>query len=176
MNRQGKVQLKTELVERLGKANAVILAEYRGLTVAQLTELREELRKSDAEFKVSKNRLLKIAINEDDKNKESFNSLLDHLTGPMGAVYVYGDAAAVAKSVLKFGETNEAFQVKAGVMDGEAVNKAQLKAISDLPSKEVLLGQIVGSLISPHRGLVTVLSGVHRNLVQVLAAIRDKKQ
>ncbi len=176
MNREGKVQLKTELSERLNKANAVIMAEYRGLTVGQLTELREELRKSKAEFKVSKNRILKIAINEDDQNKENYSSLVEHLTGPLGAVYAFGDAAAAAKSLLKFGEDNEAFKVKAGVMDGAAVNPAQLKAISDLPSKDVLLGQIVGSLISPHRGLVTVLSGVHRNLVQVLAAIRDKKQ
>lgn len=172
MNREGKVQLKNEIAEKLGKANAVILAEYRGLSVGELTDLRVELRKSDAEFKVNKNRIFKRALEED---RKEFESLKDELVGPVGTVFVYGDTAQATKSLLEFNKGHENLKVKCGFMDGQSVDESALKAIADLPSREVLLGQIVGSLASPSRGLVTTLSGVARNLVYVINAIKEKK-
>lgn len=173
MSREGKAQLKAQLGEKLQKAGAVIVTEYRGLTVEQLTQLRNELRKADAEFKVTKNRILKRAINED---AENYSKLSEKLVGPIGAVYVYGDVAQATKSLLEFNKTNEKLIVKGGVFEGESLDESKLKAIADLPSKDVLMAQIVGSLISPHRGLLLTINGVTRNLVQVIAAIRDKKK
>ncbi len=171
-DRATKHALKDELTDRFSKASAAIVAEYRGMTVAELTELRTELRKIDGEFKVINNRIAKKAIED---GVPAVEPLKDLLTGPIGVVYMYGDAAAGAKTVLKYAKGNEKFKVSGGVMEGNKLSESDLKALSDLPSKEVLLGQIVGSLVSPHRGLLGVLNGVSRNLVQVINAIKDTK-
>lgn len=172
MDRAGKAKLKDEIGERLSRADAVVLTEYRGLTVDEVSQLRSKLRECGAEYKVSKNRIAKLAVRE----TENFKDLEDQLTGPVGLVYMYEDPAAASKAVLEFGKGNEKFVIRDGMMDGKPLTKNDMKALADLPSKEVLLGQIVGSLVSPHRGLVTTLSGVSRNLVQVINAIKDTKQ
>ena len=173
MDRKGKEQLKTVLSERFQKSNALIVAEYRGLTVEEVTDLRVKLREAGGEFRVIKNRIAKKAIMEDANS--SLSSLSDSLKGPVGVVYSYGDSAQVTKTTLDFAKSHPKFVVTGGHMEGALVNEQQLKAIADLPSKDVLLGQIVGSLVSPHRGLLGVLNGVSRNLVQVINAIKDKK-
>lgn len=172
MDRRGKEQLRTEFAERFKKSGAIIVAEYRGLTVEQVTDLRIKLREATAEFKVLKNRVAKKAISEDLPDLES---LSDKLKGPIGVVCAYGDSAQAAKTTLEFEKANPNFKVTAGHMEGSTISRDQLKAIADLPSKDVLLAQIIGSLVSPHRGLLGVLNGVSRNLVQVINAIKDKK-
>lgn len=171
MDRKGKEQLKEQFAKSFESSSAVILAEYRGLTVEQVTDLRRKLREHSAEFKVLKNRVAKKAI----ESNEELKSLADQLTGPLGAVYAFGDTAQATKVALEFEKTNPLFVVKAGQLEGATVSKDDLKAIADLPSKEVLLGQIVGSLVSPHRGLLGVLNGVSRNLVQIINAIKEQK-
>lgn len=172
MTYKAKEALRGEIGEKFNKASAAIIAEYRGLTVEEITELRVQLRESEAEFTILKNRVAKKAM--EDECKDS-NELSGDLTGPVGAVFVYGDPAQATKSVLEFAKAKDNFSVKSGMMDGKVVSIDDLKAIASLPSKEVLLAKIVGSLVSPHRGLVTVLSGVPRNLVQVINAIKDTK-
>lgn len=172
MDRQGKSQLREALAERFEKSNAVIVTEYRGLTVEEVTKLRVKLREVSAEFKVIKNR---IAIKAIEKESKDYEGLAEKLKGPVGIVCAYGDSAQATKTVLEFAKSHPKLVVTAGQMEGEVVDQAQLKAIADLPSKEVLLGQIVGSIVAPHRGLLGVLNGVSRNLVQVLNAIKDKK-
>lgn len=173
MSKAAKATLKTDLAERFKKANAAIVAEYRGLTVAELTDLRVKLRAANAEFKIIKNRVAKVAIKED--HPES-GDLAPNLKGPVGVVFIYGDAAAATKSVLEFQkEKPELFKVTGGLMEGKGLSQADLKAIADLPSREVLLAKIIGSLVSPHRGLVSVMAGVPRQLVQVINAIKEKK-
>lgn len=173
MDRQGKAKLKTEIGERLKKANGLIIAEYRGMKVEQLTTLRVALRKAKAEFRVSKNRIFKRAIKED---APQFDGIADNYKGPIGTVICYGDVAAAAKALLEYGKDVELLVPKTGMVEGDTLNADRLKALSELPSKEVLLGRLLGTLKAPHRGIVTVLSGVPRNVVQVLAAIRDTKQ
>lgn len=173
MTKARKATVKADIAGRLKKANAAMTAEYRGLTVQELTELRVKLREAKAEFKIVKNRVAKVAITEGIENIEA---LKPHLKGPVGIVIAYGDPAAAAKSLIEFGKDRENFKVTGGVMEGKGVTAAQLKAISELPSKEVLLSRLVGSLISPHRGILGVLQGVQRNLVQVVNAIKDTKQ
>lgn len=172
MDRQGKAKLKDEVAERLEKANAVIIAEYRGLTVEEMTGLRVQLRKAGAEFRVFKNRIAKKAI--DDK-LHHLKDLNPSLKGPIGLICSYGDAAQTAKAVLEFGKDHPNLVVTCGFMDKSTVTADELKALADLPSKDVLLAQIIGSLVAPHRGLLGVLNGVNRNLVQVINAIKDKK-
>ncbi len=172
MDRSTKLKLKETFVEKLSKANSGIVAEYRGLKVEDLTRLRVELQKLKAEFKVLKNRVVKKAVEDMPSMKEITGSL----KGPIGMVICYGDAAQVTKSVLNFAKDNEKFVVKAGVMDDVAVTTNDLKALADLPSREVLFTRLVSSLVSPHRGILGVIQAVPRDLVQVINAIKDKKQ
>ena len=172
MSKARKAVVKQDITERLKKANAAIVAEYRGLTVAELTDLRVKLRESKSEFKIVKNRVAKVAIKEDVADVAPIS---DALKGPVGLVIVYGDAAQAAKSLIEFGKDKENFKVTAGVMDGKAVTAADLKAISELPSKDVLMARLVGTLVAPHRGILGVLNGVPRQLVQVINAIKEKK-
>jgi large subunit ribosomal protein L10 len=173
MDRAQKAALRESLAERFEKANGAVVAEYRGLSVAELTELRVKLRAAGAEFKVLKNRVAKKAI---EAKSPKTAAILNDLKGPIGLVLISGDFAAATKSLLEFGKDRaELFKITAGVMDAKRVSLDDLKAISELPSKEVLLGRIVGTLVSPHRGLLNVLNGVPRNLVQVINAIKDKK-
>ena len=173
MTKARKHELKGEIAERLQQANAAMVAEYRGLTVAQLTELRVKLRESKSEFRIIKNRVAKVAIRE---SVEHVSAISSALKGPVGLVIVYGDAAAAAKSVLEFGKDKENFKLTAGVLAGKAVSADELKRISELPTMDVLLARLVGTLVAPHRGLLTVVSGVPRQLVQVINAIKDKKE
>jgi len=172
MSKTAKLALKDEIAGRLKKANAAIIAEYRGLTVAELTELRVKLRESKSEFRVIKNRVAKVAITQDVPDAAP---IADKLKGPIGLVIVYGDAAQAAKSLVEFGKDKEAFKVTAGVLDGKGVSAADLKAISELPSRDVLMARLVGTLVAPHRNLLGVLSAVPRDLVQVINAIKEKK-
>tara|TARA_B100000902_G_scaffold68380_1_gene74526 strand:- start:316 stop:840 length:525 start_codon:yes stop_codon:yes gene_type:complete len=173
MDALGKKKLKDEVAEKFKKSAAVVFAEYRGLTVEKLTELRVELRKADAEFNVVKNR---IAVKAIELDVPEMSELTSELKGPLGVLCAYGDSAQAMKTLLEFEKNNEKFVVKTGYLEQSKMSVDELKAIADLPSKEVLMGKIVGSIIAPHRGLVTTLSGVSRNLVQVLGAIKDKKQ
>jgi large subunit ribosomal protein L10 len=173
MDRKGKEALRVVAEGRFEKANAAVLAEYRGLTVASLTQLRKALKKVNGEFRIVKNRVAKKAV---EGKAQDAKGLADSLKGPVGIAFLYGDAAAGAKTLSDFEKENELFKITAGVMDSKKLSAKDVKAIASLPSKEVLLGQIVGLLVSPHRGLLGVLNGVPRNLVQVINAIKEKKQ
>jgi large subunit ribosomal protein L10 len=172
MDRKGKEALREVAEGRFEKANAAIVAEYRGLTVASLTELRKALKKVNGEFRIVKNRVAKKAVLG---KAGTAKEIADSLKGPIGIAFLYGDAAAGAKALTEFEKSNELFKITAGVMDSKKLSSRDVAAIASLPSKEVLLGQIVGLLVSPHRGLLGVLNGVPRNLVQVINAIKEKK-
>lgn len=172
ISRAKKEALRAEAGDRFNKASGALVAEYRGLTVAELTDLRIKLREAGAEFKVTKNRVLKKAIELD---AQESGELADKLVGPVGVVFLNGDVAAGAKVAVEFAKNHDNFVVTGGLMDGALVSNDEIKAISDLPSKEVLLGQILGSLTAPHKGIMNILNGVPRNLVQVINAIKDTK-
>jgi|694.fasta_scaffold110139_3 large subunit ribosomal protein L10 len=173
MDRKSKEALREVAEGRFGKAAAAVIAEYRGLTVASLTQLRKELRKVNAEFRIVKNRVAKKAVLG---KAENAKELADSLKGPIGIAFLYGDAAAGAKTLSEFEKSNELFKITAGVMDTKKLSSKDVRAIASLPSKEVLLGQIVGLLVSPHRGLLGVVNAVPRSLVQVINQIKEKKQ
>lgn len=173
MSKANKAVVKDQFAERLKRANAAIVAEYRGLTVSELTDLRVKLRAAKAEFHVVKNRVCRVGLREQVPEAEPLSATL---RGPVGVVFAYGDPAAATKSLLDWEkERKEVFKVTGGYMDGKAIAPKDLQALADLPSREVLLARIIGSLVSPHRGLLTVLQGVPRNVVNVINAIKDKK-
>ena len=169
-----KYELVDGLKEKLSKTKAVFVAEYRGLTVAQSTALRKKVREAGGELKISKNTLLRIAMKE-----AGLAELPEDLTkGPNIYALCYDDPVAVAKVLKEYAndKTQKAFILKGGLLESQQLNLAQLMALADLPSKEVLRGQVVRTIAAPLSGLVNVLSGTMRNFVTCLAQIRDKKE
>lgn len=163
MPTQEKVETVEDLKTRLNGITTVMLAEYRGLTVQQLSDLRKQLKAVSAEYKIVKNRLARLAIASSD-----VAGLNASLTGPIGIVLAKGDPVTVAKTLQTFARTNQALVVKAGVVDGQMLEPAGLKALADLPSRDALRAQIVGALQGPLAQLVGLLQAPPRELVYVL--------
>jgi large subunit ribosomal protein L10 len=171
LDRSTKEQVVAELQERLKDVKLAILAGYSGLNVAKVTELRNELRKTDAEFRVIKNTLFKIAAHDTE-----FSLFDDYLAGPLAVVMNFGDVVAPTKALVEFAKKNAQLEIKVGVLDGKTLTAEQIKALSELPSKEILQAQLLSVMIGAQTSLVTVLSGVQRQFVQLLAAYQAKKE
>lgn len=154
-----------ELVDRLGRSNLTIIADYRGLSVEQLQGFRTKLQNLDAEFKVAKNTLTRIAA-----EKVGIEGLEPTLEGPTAILFAYGDVVAPAKAISDFARTSRILQVRAGVMNGQVVSPSDVEAISSLPPREELLGKLVGLLASPMARTVGVLSGPSRSVVYLANA------
>jgi large subunit ribosomal protein L10 len=170
VRRTEKEAVVEELREKFQGAQAAFLAEYRGLSVAQSNKLRRALEKEGAAYRVIKNTLARIAV-----GGTAFDVLKDEFRGPLSVVLAYNDAAATAKVVDGFAKENPAFIVRAGALGGRLFGPLDVEALSKLPSRDQLLGQLVGVMQGPLRNLVGVLSGVPRSFVQVLHAIEEKK-
>ena len=164
MPTQGKVAAVDDLKQRLDGVKTVVLTEYRGLTVQQISELRKQLRAVSAQYKVVKNRLAKIAI-----SSSELDALRPQLKGPVGLVVSKDDPVAVAKAVATFARTNQALTIKGGYVEGRLMPPDGLKALAELPSKEALRGQLVAAITGPLAQIVGLLQAPHRELVYVLA-------
>lgn len=173
MSKSAKQALAKKISDRFEKANAAIVAEYRSMTVAELTELRVALKKANAEFRVLKNRVGKKGV---EAGSAKSVPLAGEFKGPIGVVYMYGDAAQATKVVLNFEKDHERFKVRGGLMDARLLGAGDLKAIADLPSREVLLATVASMLLQPAQQLVTVLGGMARNVSTVLSNYKDKKE
>jgi large subunit ribosomal protein L10 len=160
---QAKIETVGELKSRLDGVTTVLLAEYRGLTVLQLAELRKQLKAVSAEYKIVKNRLARLAL-----TGSSLSSLSANLKGPTGLVLAKGDPVSVAKALANFARTNQALVVKVGLVAGQVLEPAGLKALADLPSRDALRAQIAGALQGPLASLVGLLQAPQRQLVYVL--------
>lgn len=170
MNRQSKQELVAELAERLKVTKAAFLADYRGLNVEKATELRRKLRAAGVEYRVVKNTLLRLAA------QGTPVACLDaELKGPTAVALVTGDPVAPAKALVEFAKANQKFELKAGMLDGKLLQAADVKALAELPSREVLLAKLLGTLNAPTGNFVGVLAAIPRSLVQVLSAIKDQK-
>jgi large subunit ribosomal protein L10 len=158
-----------ELKEKLAGAKNLFLTDYAGLTVAEITKLRGELRKDGNTYSVVKNTLFHKAAGDLAPRLESF------LAGPTGIVFAGADPVAPAKALKTFSDTVKRVAVKAAYIDGQVVDAAQVEKLAKLPPKIELIASLVGTLANPLRGLVTVLSGNQSGLVRVLNAIREQK-
>ncbi len=170
MNKNSKEQVVADLAAKLATAKAAFLADFRGMNVEQVNALRGELRKVGVEYQVVKNTLLRLAA------KNTTAECLDpHLAGPTAIAIAGADPVASAKALADFAKTNVKFQLKAGALDGKLLSVEDVKALAELPSREVLLAKLLGTLNAPATNFVGVLAAVPRSLVQVLAAIQDQK-
>ena len=168
--RSDKVAVVDEVRERLSESSASVVTEYRGLTVAAMAELRRTLRASGGDFKVFKNTLVRRAIEGGDHA-----GLADHLSGPTAITFVSGDVSAVAKALKDFAKANPELIIKGGVLDGKALSDRELRALADLPSREVLLSQLAGLLASPMQQLAGLFKAVPQSLAYGLKALIDTK-
>jgi large subunit ribosomal protein L10 len=159
-----------ELREKIASAKNLFFTNYAGLTVEQITKLRNELRKDGSTYGVVKNTLFKRAVGD-----ELASQLDEILAGPTGVVFAGADPVAPAKAIKTFSDSTKPVGVKAAYIDGKLVDAAQVQALAALPPKIELLARLVGSLKSPLTGLVMVLSGNQSGLVRVLNAIREQR-
>jgi large subunit ribosomal protein L10 len=170
-----KIELKQPVVQEIkGKLEAskgAVLTDYRGLNVAEVTELRTKLREVGVEYKVVKNTLARIAANE-----IGIEGLDGYLEGPTAIAYGIEDAVAPAKVLAEFAKAHKNLEIKAGILEGKVIDLNGVKALADLPSREVLLAKLLGSMQSPLYGMANVLQGNLRNLVYVLDAVRKTKE
>ena len=171
MDRATKEQMVAELHEKLKAAKIAILAGYSGMNVAKLTDLRNDLRKADSELRVIKNTLMGIASQGTDYDK-----LEDYLKGPLALIMNFGDVVEPTKVLSSFAKKNAELDIRVGVLHGRLLNREQLSVLAELPSREILLGRLLSVMVGVQTGLVNVLSGVPRKLVQTLVAYRMKKE
>jgi large subunit ribosomal protein L10 len=170
-NRIAKEQLVGELSQKLAKAQAAVISCYAGVNVEKVTALRASLRKEGAKIRVIKNSLATRAI-----VGTPLEALRDQFVGPTALAYTEKDPVALAKILTDFAKQEEKFLIRAGALSGARLDKSQVEALAQTPSREVLLGRLVGSLQSPYAGLVCSLSGILRKSVYALDAIRRKKE
>jgi large subunit ribosomal protein L10 len=171
LNRDNKQELVTEMHERLGRAKAVFLADFRGMDVGKATTLRNELRSASVEYKVFKNTLLERASQGTD-----MECLSPYLTGPTAIAISYDDPVGAAKVLSKFAKDPQGkFVLKVGVLSGKLLDVKQIQALADLPSREVLIAKMLGSMQAPATNFVGVLAALPGSLVRALDAIRAQK-
>lgn len=171
MKKDQKQALITELHGKFSKAKAAIITEYKGLTVAEMTEFRNELRKNQLEYKVIKNTL---AIRASEGTEAA--KLKDYLVGPTGLVIGYGDPVTPAKAVIEYAKKKDKLKIRYGVIEGQLADEAQLKAIAMLPSREQMLSQMAAGFQAPASKMVRLLNATVAQLGYALTALQDKKQ
>ncbi len=165
-----KIKTVEEVADKFKRQKIAIFSDFTGISVSKFQALRRLLKKDQAEYKVAKKTLFDRALEE-----AGISMKTKELQGEIGTTFGYGDEIAPAKTLFKFSKENETFKILGGILGGRLLNSKEVLAFAKLPSREILLGQLLGVLQSPIRGLVTVLGGNLRNLVVVLNKIKDKK-
>jgi large subunit ribosomal protein L10 len=171
MNRDQKAAAIAEIAANIEESQAVFAVDYRGISVPQAAELRAKLREADASFRIVKNSLAERA--SDQTGAEQLKPLL---AGPTALTFVRGDAALAAKAIADYARLTQLLPFKGGILDGAPVDAEQLRAVSRLPSREVLYGQLVGVVASPLSGLVRTLGALVGGLAVALGQVREKKE
>lgn len=170
MNQTEKEQVVDEVRQELQKASVVIVTRYRGLKVADMTRLRRELHASGSQYRVIKNTLARRAA-----QGTSFEGLTQFMTGPTG-IAISTDPVAPAKVLETFAKKNPLLEVVGGVLNGTVINAAGISELAKLPSREVLIAQLLGTMIAPIQSFVGVLVAVPASLVRVLDRVRESKE
>jgi large subunit ribosomal protein L10 len=171
MNREQKAVAIAEIAEHITESEAIFAVDYRGITVEQAAELRAKLREADATFKVVKNSLTERAADE-----TGAEHLKAFLSGPTALTFVRGDVALAAKAIADYGRATQLLPFKGGAMGSEELDADKIRALSRLPSREVLYGQLVGVVASPVTGLVRTLNALLGGLAVALGQVREKKE
>ena len=159
-----------EIKQKLTASSAVILTDYRGLTVKEMQALRAKLREVGGEVKVYKNTLTELALRE-----FALPAMDDLLQGPTLFTFAVGDPVAPAKALIDFAKEHKQLEVKGGFIDHRVVAAGVITALASLPSREELIAKLLGTMLNPMTGLVRVMNGPAGAMARVLRAIADQK-
>lgn len=170
LNKSQKQKIVEELADKFRRAKIAIFSDFHGVSVSKAQQLRRLLKKEQAEYKVAKKTLLDRVLEAVD-----FSLKTKEMKGEIGVAFGYGDEVAPAKILFKFSKGNETFKIIGGIFGKRTLNVKEVLSLAKLPPREVLLGQLLGVLQSPMRGLVTVLQGNIRNLVVVINKIKESR-
>ena len=173
MDRAEKQSEITNLTDKFQRSVALFVADYKGMNVEQVTTLRKELSShKDVEMKVVKNSLALRAL-----QTQPYSSVLaDSLTGTNAVIFSYKDPSAPAKALVKFADEFEHLRIKVGILKGQKMDEGMIKTLASLPSKEVLIAKVMGSMNAPAQNLVGVLAAVPRSIMYALNAVKAKKE
>ncbi|HEX9973012.1 MAG TPA: 50S ribosomal protein L10 [bacterium] len=166
-----KEKLVNSLEEKLSSAKGVYLADFMGLNVEEISNLRNLLRRESIEFKVVKNTLVKRST-----DKLGLGSLNDYLSGPTAMAFCLADPIAAAKILVDYQKKNEKLKLKAFVLDGQIYDKSRVEEIAKLPSKDQIVAQTLGIISAPLRNIVGVLNSLVTSMVIVLSEIKKQRE
>ncbi len=169
--RTHKVEVVAEVKARMGEATASIVSEYRGLTTAELAELRTSLSAAGGDYRIFKNTLVRLAIDGGE-----YQPLSEYLNGPSALTFVQGDISAVAKALRDFSRANPLLVIKGGLADGSLLSSGDLAALADLPPREVLLARLAGALAAPMQQMAGLLQALPRNMAYGISALIEQRQ
>jgi large subunit ribosomal protein L10 len=171
ITRAQKEKMVADYVDKMSRSQALILADYRGLTVARMTELRQKLRETDGVFQVVKNSLFKLALEE-----VGLPFPAEQMEGPVAVGYCIGEAPPIAKVLTDFAKESHALEIKGALLGSNILDADGVKGLADLPPREVLLAQLLGAVQGPMSGLVSTLNAPLRELAQVLRARSEQAE
>ncbi|MDM8526358.1 50S ribosomal protein L10 [Desulfococcaceae bacterium HSG8] len=166
-----KKEIVKDLHEKFSKSEIVIVTDYKGLDVMAMNDLRRKLREAEAEYQVAKNTLIIRASEDTDAAK-----LRDKFKGPSAIALTCKDPVALAKALTEFSKENNKLEIRGAVMSGKELDLSDIKSLSSLPSREVLLAQVLSTMNGVPTAFVRVLSGVPRNFLNVLNALKEQKE
>ncbi|MBI5575271.1 MAG: 50S ribosomal protein L10 [Deltaproteobacteria bacterium] len=170
MKSKSKADTVVALRSAIEAQKAAVVAEFRGLTVTEITNLRKKLRGVNAEFKVVKNTLMRLAAKDTD-----FGQLDRFFEGPTAVALTHGDPVALAKAMKDFAGASPKVRIKAGLFDGRVLEAKDVETLAEVPPREVLLALLAGGLASPISQLAQALSGTPRKLAYALNSIHEQK-
>jgi len=165
-----KQKVVQQLQDKIDKAGLIIFTDYRGLNVEEMTALRDRLRIPGVEYRVVKNTMMEFAL-----DNCGYKEITNQIEGPNAVLFSEDDLVTPAKTIYEFIKERKKLEVKIGILQGQVVDPDRLKALAELPPKEVLLGQVVGTLQAPITSLVYVLNANITGLARVIDQIREKK-
>lgn len=170
MNRAQKTEVVAQMTDRFSRAPLAVVTEYRGLNVAQISDLRRKLRGVDGEYIVSKNTLSAIALKD-----TAAAGIKDMMKGPVAIAFAFSDSVGVAKVLKEFTKENEPLVLKGGVLDGALLSVKQVEQLATMPSRDEMRAKLLALLNTPATNLVRLLKAPAQQLVQVLSA-RSKQE
>jgi large subunit ribosomal protein L10 len=170
-NIQAKEQVVKEIEQKVNAASLIVFSDYRGLNVEEVTELRNKLRVPGVEFKVLKNTMMRFAL----KNA-GYEDMAEQVQGPNAVLFSNDDVVGPAKTIFEFMRQHPNLEIKFGLLEGQSVSAEKIKALADLPPREVLVAQVLGTMQAPITSFVRVLNANITGLARALDQIREQKE
>jgi large subunit ribosomal protein L10 len=171
ISKEQKREIVADYVEKLSRSQAMIVTDYRGLTVADMTAVRQNLREVNSVFQVIKNTLFERALSE-----AGINVSTEQLKGPVAVGFCFGEVPAVAKALMDFARESQILKVQGAILGDRFLNPDEVKSLAELPPREVLLAQLLGTVQGPMSTLVSTIAAPMRELAQVLRARSEQGQ